>query len=135
MHQLTDNMIKECLLNCEFSTSSEHVAYINCYECQNKSNKQFVNTTSTELAIIKYWTCNLMNESVVILRVFWYKNKCFWQRYTCMLLEKATNAQSICWLKICILKFLCLLNFFSILKWSTLCSIVSLLSIPKTFQV
>ena len=33
-------------------TSSEHVVYINCSECQNK--KQFVYTTCSELPIFMY---------------------------------------------------------------------------------
>ena len=39
--------------------SSEHVAYINCSECQNK--KQFVYTTCSELGIFMYWTGDSMN--------------------------------------------------------------------------
>ena len=39
--QLTHNMTKDCSLNYKFSTymkiaSSEHVVYINCFECQKK---------------------------------------------------------------------------------------------------
>ena len=41
------------------TTSSEHVVYINCSECQNK--KQFVYTTCSELGIFMYWTRNSMN--------------------------------------------------------------------------
>ena len=41
------------------TTSSEHVVYTNCSECQNK--KQFVYTTCSELAFFIYWTCNSMN--------------------------------------------------------------------------
>ena len=40
-------------------TSSVHVVYINCSECQNK--KQFVYTTCTELVVFLYCTCNSMN--------------------------------------------------------------------------
>ena len=40
-------------------TSSEHVVYINCSECQNKN--QFVYTTSSELGIFMYSTGNSMN--------------------------------------------------------------------------
>ena len=32
-------------------TSSEHVVYINCSECQTKNQKQFVYTTCSELVI------------------------------------------------------------------------------------
>ena len=42
-------------------TSSEHVVYINCPECQNKNKKQFVNTTCSELGIFMYWTGDTMN--------------------------------------------------------------------------
>ena len=43
LHQLAHNMTKDCLVIYQFSTymktiSSEHVVYINCYECQNKNN-------------------------------------------------------------------------------------------------
>ena len=40
-------------------TSSEHVVYLNCSECQNK--KQFVYTTCSELAIFMYYTCKSMH--------------------------------------------------------------------------
>ena len=43
------------------TTSSEHVVYINCSECQNKTKKQFVYTTCSEcseLEIFMYWTGN-----------------------------------------------------------------------------
>ena len=43
------------------TTSSEHVAYINCSECQNKNKKQFLNTTCTELIVLLYWTRNSMH--------------------------------------------------------------------------
>ena len=36
------------------TTSSEHVVYINCSECQNKNKKQFVYTTCSALAIFIY---------------------------------------------------------------------------------
>ena len=41
------------------TTSSEHVVYINCSECQNK--KQFVYTTCSELVVFMYWTGKSMN--------------------------------------------------------------------------
>ena len=43
------------------TTSSEHVVYINCSECQNKNKKQFVYTTCSELGIFMYWTGKSMN--------------------------------------------------------------------------
>ena len=42
------------------TTSSEHVVYINCSECQNKNKKQFMYTTCSELVIFMYWTHNSM---------------------------------------------------------------------------
>ena len=42
-HQITRNMTKDCSVQYMKTTSSEHVVYINCSECQNK--KQFVCTT------------------------------------------------------------------------------------------
>ena len=41
--------------------SSEHVVYINCSECQNKTKNQFVYTTCSELVVFMYWTGKLMN--------------------------------------------------------------------------
>ena len=43
------------------TTSSEHVVYINCSECQNKNEKQFVYTTSSELVVFMYWNGISMN--------------------------------------------------------------------------
>ena len=42
---------------------SVHVVYINCSECQKakQNKKQFVYTTSSELGIFMYWTCNSMD--------------------------------------------------------------------------
>ena len=40
---------------------SEHVAYINCSECQNKNKEHFVYTACSELGIFMYWTCNSIN--------------------------------------------------------------------------
>ena len=36
------------------TTSSEHVVYINCSECQNKNKKQFMYTTCSELVVFMY---------------------------------------------------------------------------------
>ena len=41
------------------TTSSEHVVYINCFECQNK--KQLMYTTCSELVVFMYWTGKSMN--------------------------------------------------------------------------
>ena len=43
------------------TTSSEHVVYINCFECQNKTNKQFMYTTCSELVVFMYWSDKPMN--------------------------------------------------------------------------
>ena len=42
-------------------TSSEHVVYISCSECQNKNKKQFVYTTCSELVVFMYWAGKSMN--------------------------------------------------------------------------
>ena len=42
------------------TTSSEHVMYMNCFECQNKK-KQFMYTTCSELVVFMYWTGKSMN--------------------------------------------------------------------------
>ena len=47
-----------------------------------QKNKQFVYTKCSELVVFLYWTCNSMN-NLVILLVSWWKNKSFWQRFTC----------------------------------------------------
>ena len=36
------------------TTSSEHVVYMNCSECQNK--KKFLYTTCSEVVVFMYWT-------------------------------------------------------------------------------
>ena len=38
-------------------TSSEHVVYINCSECQNKNKKQFVYTTCSESVLSLQFSC------------------------------------------------------------------------------
>ena len=35
-------------------SSSEHVVYINCFECQNKNKKQFVYTRCSEHVVFMY---------------------------------------------------------------------------------
>ena len=69
------------------TTSSEHVVYINCSECQNKNKKQFVYTTCSELVVFMYWTGKSMNNLFVILWFSCCKNKCFWKRFTCTYLK------------------------------------------------
>jgi hypothetical protein len=36
------------------TTSSGHVVYINCFECQNKNEKQFMYTICSELVVFMY---------------------------------------------------------------------------------
>ena len=43
------------------TTSSEHVVYKNCFLFLFWHSEQFMYTTSSELAIFMYWTCNSMN--------------------------------------------------------------------------
>ena len=38
LNQLTHNMTRDCSLNSPKNTSSEHVVYKYCFECQNKNN-------------------------------------------------------------------------------------------------
>ena len=52
--------------NSKLRTCWEHVVYMNCSECQNKNNlcTQHVLpmfSPYSQLAILKYWTCNSMN--------------------------------------------------------------------------
>ena len=48
--QLTHNMTRDCSLNSLKNTSSQHVVYKYCFECQNKNKKnQFLSTTCCEL--------------------------------------------------------------------------------------
>ena len=41
--------------------SSEHVVYINFFECQNKTKQKIMCTTCSELVVFMYWTGKLMN--------------------------------------------------------------------------
>ena len=43
------------------TTSSEHVVYINCFECQNKNKKQFMYTTFSGLVVFMYWNDKSIN--------------------------------------------------------------------------
>ena len=43
------------------TTSSDHVVYTNCSECQYKNKKQFMYAKCSELLIFVYWTRNSMN--------------------------------------------------------------------------
>ena len=62
LHQLTHNMtFIELQVQYMKTTSSEHVVYINCSECQNINKKQFVSIICSELVFFLHWTGNLMN--------------------------------------------------------------------------
>ena len=39
LHKLTHNMTRDCSLNSQKSTSSRHVVYKYCFECQNKNKR------------------------------------------------------------------------------------------------
>ena len=68
--------------NSKFRTCWEHAVYIKCSECQNKSKKKPIWVTCSQPW--NFHVLNLFNEqSFVILWVSWYKNKCFWKRFTC----------------------------------------------------
>ena len=43
------------------TTSSEHVVYINCFECQNKNKKSIMYTTCSDLVLFMYRTGKSMN--------------------------------------------------------------------------
>jgi hypothetical protein len=65
------------------TTRSEHVVYINFFECQNHTKKnQVMYTICSELVVFMYWSGISMN-SLFILWVSWCKNKCVWKRFTC----------------------------------------------------
>ena len=53
LNQLIHNMTRDCSLNPQKNTSSEHVVYKYCFECQNKNNKQFLYTTCSELVFLR----------------------------------------------------------------------------------
>ena len=61
------------------TTSSEHVVYVNCFECQNKNKKQFLYTTCSKLVFFG----ELNEQSLVMLWVNWCKNEGFGKRFAC----------------------------------------------------
>ena len=68
------------------NTSSEHVVYKNC--CLLLFwywySKQCLYTACSELVFFLYWSQYIINEqSAIILWVNWFKNECFWKRFTC----------------------------------------------------
>ena len=55
------------------NTSSEHVVYKYCFECQNKNKKQFLYTTCCQLVFFLEFN----EQSLVILWVNCFKNESF----------------------------------------------------------
>ena len=55
LNQLTHNMTRDCSLNYKKNTSSEHVVYKYCFECQNKNN------FCTQQVVNLYFSWNSMN--------------------------------------------------------------------------
>ena len=53
--QYDNRLLIELRVQYEKNTSSEHVVYKNCFECQNKNKKQFLYTTCSELVFFLYW--------------------------------------------------------------------------------
>ena len=64
------------------TTSSEHVVYINCSECQKIKKTICVHNMfwAWNFHVLNWW---FKEQSVVILWVSWCKNKSFWQSFTC----------------------------------------------------
>ena len=67
LNLLTHNLTRDCTLNPPKNTSSEHVVYKYCFECQNKNKnkKQFLYTTWSELVFIEEFN----EQSLVLLWV------------------------------------------------------------------
>ena len=83
LNQLTHNITSDCSLNSPQNTSSEHVVYKYCFECQNKNKKTiFVHNL--------FWTFlgGFNEQSLVILWVKRFKNESFWHRFTCTLISQ-----------------------------------------------
>ena len=53
--------MRDCSLNSPKNTSSEHVVYKYCFECQNKNKKQFLYTTCSELVFFREFNENLLS--------------------------------------------------------------------------
>ena len=49
--QYDNRLFIELRVQYEKNTSSEHVVYKNCFECQNKNKKQFLYKTCSELVL------------------------------------------------------------------------------------
>ena len=59
--QYDDRLFIELPVKYMKMSSSKHVVYKNCSECQNKNKKQFVDTACSELGIFMDSTDNSMN--------------------------------------------------------------------------
>ena len=59
--QYDNRLFIELQVQYKKNTSSEHVGYKNCFECQNKNKKQYLYATCSELGIFLYWTRDSMN--------------------------------------------------------------------------
>ena len=59
--QYDNRLFIELQVQYEKNISLEHVAYKNCFECQNKNKKQFLYPTSSELVFFSYWSRISMN--------------------------------------------------------------------------
>ena len=83
-------MTTDCSLNYEFNTWKLQAQNILRTCCVHNFVFVFVLTMRTIYVHNMFWACNFhvlnsqFNEqSVIILWVSWYKNKSFWQRFTC----------------------------------------------------
>ena len=90
LKQLTHNMTTDCSLITDFSTRKTQVQNMLCTKIvvcycfgigiQNNVCTQHV----LNLYFFLYWSQYIINEqSAIILWVNWFKNECFWKRFTC----------------------------------------------------
>ena len=86
LYQLTHNMTKDCSLNYEFSTWKFQAQNMLRTCCVHKLFFCFCfdiqNNLCTQHVLPMFWACNFHEQSIVILWVSWYKNKCFWKIFT-----------------------------------------------------
>ena len=80
LNKLTHFLTRDCSLNYKKNTTSEHIVYKHCFECQNKNQKK------TIFVYNMLWTCIFSCNSMNNLLSFnlWFKNESFWHRFTCM---------------------------------------------------
>ena len=78
--------------NSKLRTCWEHAVITNCFLFWH--SEQFMHTTCFQHVLNMFWAWNFhvlnskfKEQSFVILCVSWYKNKCFWKRFTCMYLQ------------------------------------------------